>query len=657
MSKNTNISELINYLSYDGSGNIVFTTVSAATTNTDKFLVSDAGTLKFRTAAQLLSDIGAQASGSYQAALSGTGFVKISGSTISYDNSTYLTTSSASSTYLPLSGGTLTGALGGTSATFSGNVRINAAINGTNKLIFGIAATDYYWLEYNDATGNIGYSSKYNHIFYGGGSGTTQILSLANNGVATFSSTIIAGNSANSSSSESLFLKGKAITSGGAGPYGDYGSIVLSADSSYTSGARRYLITSAYSSNRFGIIQSVDSTTTPTLGDNGAITSGNLIFHILNTGAAVFSVPLSGTSATFSSTISASGGISTTGSITSTVGGTSELRLQGGGYGGSYNTSLRSMGGAVGILQFGNNGENYVLIGNTGTSSNTFLSFRVNCTTEATNSGTEAFRITSTGAGNSSAYFTGALSVQNTIESRAAQGNIRAYSTNPDNDAIVGAFWTGDVGLEMRYNPNTAVSYIQNSYAAEINQEFGDIHFRRKISGSFTTTMIVKGYSSNVGIGVLTPTAKLHVFGTAKFDDANGITLASNTQYRQMYFDGFSNLYFWNGSNQSLLSSAGVWTNASDISIKKDIIDIKYGLSELMNLSPRSYKMITDNLEQIGFIAQEVQQVIPEVVTSDNKGMKALSYGNLLALAVKAIQELKVENDSLKDILKRNNII
>ena len=91
MSKNTNISELINYLSYDGSGNIVFNTVSSATTNTDKFLVSDTGVLKFRTAAQLLSDIGAQASGSYQTALSGTGFVKISGSTISYDNSTYAT--------------------------------------------------------------------------------------------------------------------------------------------------------------------------------------------------------------------------------------------------------------------------------------------------------------------------------------------------------------------------------------------------------------------------------------------------------------------------------------------------------------------------------------------------------------------------------------
>lgn len=44
-----------------------------------------------------------------QSALSGTGFVKIVGTTISYDNSTYLSTSSASSTYAPLASPTFTG--------------------------------------------------------------------------------------------------------------------------------------------------------------------------------------------------------------------------------------------------------------------------------------------------------------------------------------------------------------------------------------------------------------------------------------------------------------------------------------------------------------------------------------------------------------------
>jgi hypothetical protein len=48
--------------------------------------------------------------GTKQPQLNGTGFVKISGTTISYDNSTYLTTASASSTYLPLTGGTIASA-------------------------------------------------------------------------------------------------------------------------------------------------------------------------------------------------------------------------------------------------------------------------------------------------------------------------------------------------------------------------------------------------------------------------------------------------------------------------------------------------------------------------------------------------------------------
>jgi hypothetical protein len=51
--------------------------------------------------------------------INGTGFVKAAGTTISYDNSTYLTTSAASSTYLPLSGGTLTGNLASSAASVS----------------------------------------------------------------------------------------------------------------------------------------------------------------------------------------------------------------------------------------------------------------------------------------------------------------------------------------------------------------------------------------------------------------------------------------------------------------------------------------------------------------------------------------------------------
>jgi hypothetical protein len=156
--------------------------------------------------------------------------------------------------------------------------------------------------------------------------------------------------------------------------------------------------------------------------------------------------------------------------------------------------------------------------------------------------------------------------------------------------------------------------------------------------------------SGNVLIGTTTNGGyRLDVNGTARVNSADGFWVQSGSQYRQMYFDGFSTLYFWNGSNQSNLSSAGAWVNASDASIKKDVTPIKYGLSDLMLLNPRSYKMKTDDLEQIGFIAQEVEQIIPEVVNSDNKGMKGLSYGNMVALLTKSIQELKAELDTLKN--------
>jgi hypothetical protein len=89
-----------------------------------------------------------------QAALNGTGFVKISGTTISYDNSTYLTTSSASSTYLPLTGGTLTGALSGTSADFSGLITGGGTIRATGAT-GGLSTGSGVEIRNNSGTGEV----------------------------------------------------------------------------------------------------------------------------------------------------------------------------------------------------------------------------------------------------------------------------------------------------------------------------------------------------------------------------------------------------------------------------------------------------------------------------------------------------------------------
>ena len=82
------------------------TSISLTTTGTSGASTYNNTTGVFNIPAYTLAGLGGQPQ------LNGTGFVKASGTTITYDNSTYLTTSAASSTYLPLAGGTLTGSLG-----------------------------------------------------------------------------------------------------------------------------------------------------------------------------------------------------------------------------------------------------------------------------------------------------------------------------------------------------------------------------------------------------------------------------------------------------------------------------------------------------------------------------------------------------------------
>ena len=91
--------------------------------------------------------------------------------------------------------------------------------------------------------------------------------------------------------------------------------------------------------------------------------------------------------------------------------------------------------------------------------------------------------------------------------------------------------------------------------------------------------------------------------------------------------------------NTATLNSAGAWTNASDVSYKENITDLNNGLSILLNLSPRRYNMKGSNVAQVGFIAQEVETFLPEVVSGQD-GRKGISYGNLGTLTVAAVKDL-----------------
>ena len=95
------------------------------------------------------------------------------------------------------------------------------------------------------------------------------------------------------------------------------------------------------------------------------------------------------------------------------------------------------------------------------------------------------------------------------------------------------------------------------------------------------------------------------------------------------------------------------WHNTSDIRLKDAVTDLSAarGLASVLKLRPVTFHWKDkkhDQSEHIGLIAQEVEPLYPEVVGTGPDGLKSLSYAELVAPLIKAVQELKADNDNLQ---------
>jgi hypothetical protein len=128
---------------------------------------------------------------------------------------------------------------------------------------------------------------------------------------------------------------------------------------------------------------------------------------------------------------------------------------------------------------------------------------------------------------------------------------------------------------------------------------------------------------------------------------SGGIALTNGSNALFIYRDNTNQItYFYNGSNQASLTAAGAWTNASDAKLKKEITTIKYGLDTVLATQPRSYKRVDVDGDYVGFVAQELKEQVPEVVFGSDTVQYSVDYGSLVAVAFKAIQELKALVDA-----------
>lgn len=106
--------------------------------------------------------------------------------------------------------------------------------------------------------------------------------------------------------------------------------------------------------------------------------------------------------------------------------------------------------------------------------------------------------------------------------------------------------------------------------------------------------------------------------------------------------------------NGTAWCTAGAW--ASDRRWKKDITPLNDSLSKIMKLQGVNYNWRAEEFpylkfnsgRQIGLIAQDTEQVIPEIVMTDNNGYKSISYEKLAPVLVEAVKEQQQEIEKLK---------
>ena len=89
-------------------------------------------------------------------------------------------------------------------------------------------------------------------------------------------------------------------------------------------------------------------------------------------------------------------------------------------------------------------------------------------------------------------------------------------------------------------------------------------------------------------------------------------------------------------------------TAYSDIKLKKNIELIPNALEKVLSVRGVTFERIDTGNRGAGVIAQEIEQILPEVVMEDENGIKSVAYGNMVGLLIEAIKEQQAHINRLE---------
>ncbi len=293
------------------------------------------------------------------------------------------------------------------------------------------------------------------------------------------------------------------------------------------------------------------------------------------------------------------------------------------------------IGGVTGLTRYRFNATN------SGSINGPIVDFNTNGTSTfygATTMNSNLFALGNAGFGTSSPSTT--LSVHNANSSTTqtnftqaiTNGGIQVSSIYADGAFTPGMFWTTSNNESSRpkagiYTRNTSTGTFMylgttSSYVTGINND-----------------AIVINPNGNVGLSTATPSSfRLEVNGSIGPSADNVSTLGSSGRR-------FTEVFASNGT-----------INTSDVRLKENIQSLNYGLEEILALETVSYTWRGGDQadRKLGLIAQDLQQIMPEVVHVGSDVNKTLGvyYTDLIPVTIKAIQEQQEQINAIK--LKTN---
>lgn len=201
-------------------------------------------------------------------------------------------------------------------------------------------------------------------------------------------------------------------------------------------------------------------------------------------------------------------------------------------------------------------------------------------------------------------------------------GNVGIGTTSPDNGKLTILKNTSNA-TESSYGiaiqSNTSNVYTELLLGADDTVDCGVIQTAAKNTSFTSKKLALQPNGGNVGIGTTSPSYTLHV----------------------------------NGS----VAGTSAYNNLSDKRYKKDILPIENALGKILALNGVTFNwdkeatdMNLDDNNHIGLLAQDVEEIVPQAVTTgtDENETKSVAYTDLVPVLIEAIKELKVEIDLLK---------